>query len=32
MTNRFGRAVEALAIGRSSGALFPVEALLERLS
>lgn len=30
-TNRFGRAVEALAIGRSSGALLPVDALSERL-
>lgn len=30
-TNRFGRAVEALAIGRSSGALVPVDASLQRL-
>ena len=30
-TNRFGRAVEALAIGRSSGTLVPVEASLQRL-
>lgn len=30
-TNRFGRAVEVLAIGRSSGALVPVDASLQRL-
>ena len=30
-TNRFGRAVEALAIGRNSGALVPLDASLQRL-
>ncbi|MCW5798609.1 MAG: hypothetical protein KIT40_08925 [Nitrospira sp.] len=30
-TNRFGRAVEALAIGRNSGALIPLDASLQRL-